>query len=120
MFRHLQLWESFAYSYPERNRFVGTLAHNKTLDYIVEQLETLGDYYEIVRQPWNTTIQVFSEGSLKVNSVAVPANPMDNTKNGTFAGLPLVWVNSYGCNGVCTASRLITRDSGTDSLALDL
>ena len=53
MAAHLKAWEAFADATPEGNRLAGGEAHNRTLEYIVEQLKNRGldDAYTVERQP---------------------------------------------------------------------
>jgi hypothetical protein len=52
---HAENIQNIAYGSPERNRVVGSIGHNLTIKYIVEQLQGL-DYYDIELQPFSTTI----------------------------------------------------------------
>ena len=97
---HEQAWEDFAFATPARNRYIGSKAHNQTIEYIVAQLNALGDYYTIEKQPFFTDMVINSTGTVTVNGDLKVGNAFDNTKNGSFTGLPLIWINSYGCNSV--------------------
>lgn len=69
--------------------------------YIVEKLEALGGYYEIEKQPYSTYIEFFNEAALTIDGNATDTErAFQFSKNATLEGLELVWVNSYGCNGV--------------------
>jgi hypothetical protein len=41
--------QSFAYSYPEQNRLMSGAAYNDTVNFLIEGLQELGDYYTVER-----------------------------------------------------------------------
>jgi hypothetical protein len=103
--QHLQTWQDLAYATPGRHRQVGSKGHNDSLADIVKKLEALGGYYSIEKQPFNTSLQVLAEANLTVSGTPIAALPMSYTKNGTLTGLPLIFVNSYGCNSVSHVNK---------------
>ena len=80
---------------------IGTQGHNDTLRYILRELLLKSDFYEFEQQPYSVRIQVFADGALNVSGKSIPANPMSNTRNGSFTDAPLVLVHKDGCNSVC-------------------
>ncbi|KAF2002514.1 putative leucine aminopeptidase 2 [Amniculicola lignicola CBS 123094] len=89
--------ESFAYSTAERNRLMGSIGHNKTVDYLKKELEKLGGYYDIKLEPFSSLTSIV-KGNLSINGV--PEDPYgiyDYSPAGDVTA-PLKVVANYGCN----------------------
>lgn len=97
--RHASKLEQFARSYPDGSRVAGSSAHNDTLQHIVDELRST-KYYHIEQQPYQIKSSVSSNSSLVINGQGVASTALTYTRNGTFENVPLVWSDSFGCNGV--------------------
>ena len=89
--------EDIAYSTSRRNRVHGSEGHHNSVEYFVEQLESLGDYYDVELQEFTTEATQQS-----VNKLSVGGEPLENeilsfSSNGTWSGVPLVPVANLGC-----------------------
>jgi Zn-dependent M28 family amino/carboxypeptidase len=98
LMRGAQQLQDFAYAYPDRNRVMGGKAHNDTVNWLKEELESTS-YYDVTLQPFsnyvqiNGTINTFSIGGKAINSTIFEYS-------GSTAGLvtlPLVVVSNVGC-----------------------
>lgn len=71
--RGAQQLQDFAYSYPDRNRIMGGKAHNDTVNWLKEELESTS-YYDVTLQPFsnyvmaNGTINSFTVDGEAVNA----------------------------------------------------
>ncbi|KAI0386856.1 Zn-dependent exopeptidase [Hypomontagnella monticulosa] len=90
--------EDIAYSTSYRNRVHGTEGHLNSVDYFVEQLKSLGDYYDIELQDFTTEVTIASKAELSIDGEAVEAGGFSFGNNGTWADTPLVTVANLGCN----------------------
>ncbi|KFA53805.1 hypothetical protein S40293_01704 [Stachybotrys chartarum IBT 40293] len=97
LYEHAEALQAIAYASPGRNRVAGSIGHNDTIDYIVEQLEALGDYYSIEVQPWNGQIQQSGEMSLFIDGVEYESQVVEFSSNASVADAPLVAVADLGC-----------------------
>ncbi|KAM0323156.1 hypothetical protein ACHAQA_009006 [Verticillium albo-atrum] len=95
---HAEAFSEIAYS-SEYFRLAGSTGYNETVDYIVENLEALGDYYDIEKQTYADIVEFFNEGAVTIDGEEVEAQTFQFSKNATLEGLELIWVNAYGCNG---------------------
>ncbi|KAI2602076.1 Zn-dependent exopeptidase [Hypoxylon sp. NC1633] len=93
-----QSLEDIAYATSRRNRVHGTEGHLSTVKYIVEQLESLGDYYDVEQQEYTTEVTLQSQAALSINGEAVEAATFSFGNNGTWTDEPLVPVANLGCN----------------------
>ncbi|KAG7105418.1 Leucine aminopeptidase 2 like protein [Verticillium longisporum] len=95
---HAEAFSDIAYD-SEYFRLAGSIGYNRTADYVVENLEALGDYYEIERQTYADVVEFFNEGAVTIDGEEVESQTFQFSKNATLEGLELIWVNAYGCNG---------------------
>lgn len=111
---HTQALEDIAYATSGRNRLIGTLGHNNTVSYIVEQLEALGDYYDIVLQPFSTEVVVKDSASLVLNGVNYSTQALGYSNSISLVDTAVVPVSDVGCSAVsepCTLyTEPVTRD----------
>ncbi|KAH7025986.1 uncharacterized protein B0I36DRAFT_152300 [Microdochium trichocladiopsis] len=89
--------QDIAYSTELRNRVVGTDGHKKTVQYITETLQSLGDYYTLEYQEVRTPATISSTSNLSVNGAEVEANILEFSNNGTWTDVPVVVVAELGC-----------------------
>ncbi|KAJ1326503.1 aminopeptidase Y [Microdochium nivale] len=89
--------QDLAYSTELRNRVVGTDGHKKTVEYIAETLESLGDYYTLEYQDVFTPATISSSSSLTIGGQTIEAGGLEFSNNGTWANLPVVPVAALGC-----------------------
>ncbi|KAI1806746.1 Zn-dependent exopeptidase [Daldinia bambusicola] len=90
--------EDIAYSTSRRNRVHGTEGHLNSVNYFVEQLKSVGDYYDIELQEFTTEVTVQSNASLSINGETIEAGGFSFGNNGTWVDKPLVPVANLGCN----------------------
>ncbi|KAI8966542.1 Zn-dependent exopeptidase [Daldinia sp. FL1419] len=90
--------EDIAYSTSRRNRVHGTEGHRNSVDYFVQQLKSLGDYYNIELQEFTTEVTIQSKASLSINGETLEAGGFSFGNNGTWTDKPLVSVANLGCN----------------------
>ncbi|KAI1380666.1 Zn-dependent exopeptidase [Hypoxylon crocopeplum] len=90
--------EDMAYATSRRNRVHGTEGHLNSVKYFVEQLESLGDYYDIELQDYTTEVTIQSQASLSINGETIEAGGFSFGNNGTWTDTPLVPVANLGCN----------------------
>lgn len=90
-----QQLQDFAYAYPDRNRVFGGQAHNDTVNFLAEVLESTG-YYDVEIQPF---VELFSGGnsSLTINGQATNQSLFTYTPSGQV-NASLVAVNNLGCD----------------------
>ncbi|EOD52192.1 Glycoside hydrolase family 47 [Neofusicoccum parvum] len=97
LYEHEAQLQSFAYAYPDRNRLMGSQAHNDTVTYVYNTLTAL-DYYDVTLQPWSSIVQSSGEASLAIDDAAVDsATLMDYSPSGNVTA-PLVAVSNQGCD----------------------
>ncbi|KAI1085000.1 Zn-dependent exopeptidase [Whalleya microplaca] len=89
--------EDIAYASPRRNRVHGTEGHLNSVKYFQEQLESLGDYYDIELQDFTTEVTLASQASLTINGETIDSGTFSFGNNGTWSDLPLVPVANLGC-----------------------
>ena len=65
--------EDIAYATSRRNRVHGSEGHHNSVKYFVEQLESVGDYYDIELQEFTTEATQQSVNALSVNGEALEA-----------------------------------------------
>lgn len=104
---HAEAFSDIAYD-SEYFRLAGSIGYNRTADYVVENLEALGDYYEIERQTYADVVEFFNEGAVTIDGEEVESQTFQFSKNATLEGLELIWVNAYGCNGVSNRHTALT------------
>ncbi|KAI0853276.1 Zn-dependent exopeptidase [Daldinia vernicosa] len=90
--------EDIAYSTSRRNRVHGTEGHLNSVNYFVEQLKSLGDYYNVELQEFTTEVTIQSKASLSINGETLEAGGFSFGNNGTWTDKPLVSVANLGCN----------------------
>ena len=98
---HAQALEDIAYSTPDRNRVMGSPGHQGTLDYLLEKLGQLSDYFDVSVQEFPV---VFWEGTGKLSvgdKTLGEINPFRYSPSESVSG-KLVHVDSNGCNSVST------------------
>jgi hypothetical protein len=104
LLEHAQKIQDIAFSTPQRNRLTGSVGHNRTVEYIIEQLsssEVLKQFYQITVQPWQSLSSKQAKGSLVVNSASlVSLQPARFSNRGEFKA-PLVLISQSGCITVC-------------------
>lgn len=100
LFAHAQALEDIAYATPGRNRRVASVGHNNTIQYIVDQLEALGGYYDIVIQPFDEVLQLSSFASLVANAVNYSTSALAWSPNVSLVDTPIVAVANSGCSQV--------------------
>ncbi|KAI0012479.1 Zn-dependent exopeptidase [Xylariaceae sp. FL0662B] len=89
--------EDIAYATSRRNRVHGTEGHLNSVEYFKEQLESVGDYYDIELQEFTTEVTIASEASFAVNGETIETGTFSFGNNGTWTGVPLVPVPNLGC-----------------------
>ncbi|KAI1416205.1 Zn-dependent exopeptidase [Hypoxylon sp. FL1857] len=90
--------EDIAYSTSRRNRVHGTDGHLNSVKYFVDQLNSLGDYYDVQLQDFTTEVTLESHAELSINGETVEAGGFSFGNNGTWTDTPLVTVANLGCN----------------------
>lgn len=90
-----QQLQDFAYAYPDRNRVFGGQAHNDTINFLADVLESTG-YYDVEIQPF---VELYSGGDalLTINGAATNATIFTYTPSGNI-NASLVAVNNLGCD----------------------
>lgn len=78
----------------------GTEGHLNSVNYFVEQLKSLGDYYNVELQEFTTEVTLQSKASLSINGETLEAGGFSFGNNGTWTDKPLVSVANLGCNAV--------------------
>lgn len=89
--------EDIAYATSRRNRVHGSEGHHNSVKYFVEQLESVGDYYDIELQEFTTEATQQSVNALSVNGEALEAEILSFSSNGTWSDVPVVPVANVGC-----------------------
>tara|TARA_R110002060_G_scaffold71605_2_gene80245 strand:- start:77 stop:409 length:333 start_codon:yes stop_codon:yes gene_type:complete len=89
--------EYFADNFPERNRQIGTPAHNLTINWLKNTLEQYGDYYKTYFQPY--TMLLHAAANLTVNKKPVEVYALGMSPSGKAKG-PLVHIPNLGCEKV--------------------
>lgn len=82
---------------------LSSLGHNNTVKYIKDQLEALDGYYDVVLQPFNTTLFVSGNATLVVNGVNYSSIPIDYSASISLANKTVVPVANLGCSAVSNA-----------------
>jgi len=77
---------------------MGSAGINKTVDYLVRELEATG-YYNVTRQPFESVVQQEGHGNLTVGGEAIQANVLSYSPSGN-ASTSIVVVANQGCTGV--------------------
>ena len=77
---------------------MGSAGINKTVDYLVRELEATG-YYNVTRQPFESVVQQEGHGNLTVGGDAIQANALSYSPSGN-ASTSIVVVANQGCTGV--------------------
>ncbi|KAI1142505.1 Zn-dependent exopeptidase [Hypoxylon sp. FL0543] len=90
--------EDIAYATPRRNRAHGTDGHLNSVKYFVEQLNSLGDYYDVQLQEFTTEVTIESHAALLISGETIEAASFEFGNNGTWTDTPLVAVANLGCN----------------------
>jgi carboxypeptidase Q len=70
------------------------------VEYISEQLNALGGYYDVQLQPWEGLSQQYGEISFTVNGAVYDAKVVEFSSNVTATDVPLVVVPNLGCDAV--------------------
>lgn len=70
------------------------------MEYISEQLNALGGYYDVQLQPWEGLSQQYGEISFTVNGAVYDAKVVEFSSNVTATDVPLVVVPNLGCDAV--------------------
>ena len=89
--------EDIAYATSRSNRVHGSEGHHNSVKYFVEQLESLGDYYDIELQEFTTEATQQSVNELSVNGEELEAEILSFSSNGTWSDVPVVPVANVGC-----------------------
>lgn len=97
---HTQALEDISYATPDRNRFVGSLGHNNTVQYIVDQLEALDGYYNVELQPFNTTLQVDSAVTFVSTIGNFTSEAFTYSSSVSLTDTAIVPVSNLGCSAV--------------------
>ncbi|KAF2720349.1 Zn-dependent exopeptidase [Polychaeton citri CBS 116435] len=87
--------EDIAFSTDESNRVMGSLGHNRTIDWITSQFDELKGYFTYEVQPF-AALYSHAEGNLTVNDVDQNGVPFEYTAGGDVAG-EIVMVEDFGC-----------------------
>lgn len=98
---HTKALQAIAFNTKARNRFTGTLGHNRTVDYLYKQLTdpSLGGYYNVTLQPFIARIMKSASGSLFEAGKNISINVADFSPSGTFQ-TSLALIPNRGCNQV--------------------
>ncbi|KAF9254562.1 putative leucine aminopeptidase 2 [Marasmius fiardii PR-910] len=99
LLQHAQVLQNFAFATPERNRLVGGVAHNQSVQYFYDTLTGLGDYYNVTLQPFSVLAYTAGNFSLNVDGAPAPANVglFEYSPNGNVTE-SLVPVANLGCS----------------------
>lgn len=90
---------------------VSSEGHNNTIKYIVDQLEALGGYYDVVLEPFNTTLQLSGNGSLTVNGVLYETTVLDFSPSVSVPNATIVPVANLGCDAVSFATETTVHET---------
>lgn len=88
-----RILEGFAYATPERNRQIFTPGHKATYEYIYNFMKDLS-VYDV---EYNEFVTQSSSGTLSVDGVLIPTEPMTFTPSGAPSG-KIVKVANIGCD----------------------
>ncbi|KAF2274170.1 Zn-dependent exopeptidase [Westerdykella ornata] len=92
-----QTLQDIAYSYPERNRVMGSNGHNDTVKFLVKELEALGGYYTVEKQKFTNLIQTNGTATLTIGGAETEWGMMEYSPSGNVTS-SLVVVNNLGCS----------------------
>ncbi|KAF2129136.1 Zn-dependent exopeptidase [Dothidotthia symphoricarpi CBS 119687] len=95
-----QKLQDIAYSYPERNRVMGSPGHNDTVNWLKAELESLDGYYDVELQEFWSYVMLSGE----INKFAV-----GNNSNVTAS------IFDYSASGNATASLVAVNDLGCEA-----
>lgn len=93
--------ESSIQEYGHPTRVTGSEGHNKTVDYIIEQLQLMSDYYTVDKQQFRVPFNRVNALSLSIDGVrpelllAFSLSP--STPDGKLVKAPLVLIGNNGC-----------------------
>ncbi|KAI2467526.1 Zn-dependent exopeptidase [Annulohypoxylon bovei var. microspora] len=90
--------EDIAYATSRRNRVHGTEGHLNSVQYFVDQLSSLGDYYDVQLQEFTTEVTLEAHAELSIDGETLEAGGFSFGNNGTWTDTPLVTVANIGCN----------------------
>ncbi|KAI1393680.1 uncharacterized protein F4822DRAFT_439643 [Hypoxylon trugodes] len=97
LLEHLQALQNIA-DENGGSRVTGSEGHNQTIEYIQDQLTSLGYYVEVQR--FEGLMQVEGHASVAVNGDLFDVEPIGWSPNGNFSDRPLIPVNGAGCRAV--------------------
>jgi len=86
--------QAIAYATPDRNRAIYTPGHERTIEWIYNQMKALGDYYDVyfhefqLAQPYGNFTT--SDGA-STNAIALTFSPLGSVT------APVVYVPNLGC-----------------------
>ncbi len=118
--------EDIAYSTPYRNRVHGSEGHHNSVKYFVDQLKSLGDYYDIELQEFTTESTLASSNALSINGESLESEILSFSSNGTWSDVPVVPVANLVCKPqdypetLSGAAALISRGNCTFLLKAQL
>ncbi|KAI0015165.1 Zn-dependent exopeptidase [Xylariomycetidae sp. FL0641] len=92
-----QALEDIAYATPARNRVHGSEGHLNTVQYIIDELKSVGDYWSIQQQPVTTEVLLGQESSLTIDGESFETGRFEFSNNGTWTDVPLVKIANHGC-----------------------
>ncbi|KAG7091941.1 hypothetical protein E1B28_008333 [Marasmius oreades] len=96
LLEHAKVLQGFAFATPERNRLIGSVAHNQTVQYIHDTLTHLGDHYDVTLQPFSVIAHTGGNYSLTIDGAPTNASLFEYSPNGSITEL-LVPVANLGC-----------------------
>ncbi|KAI1462637.1 Zn-dependent exopeptidase [Annulohypoxylon moriforme] len=89
--------EDIAYATSRRNRVHGTEGHLNSVQYFIDQLNSLDDYYDIQLQEFTTEVTLEAHAELSIDGEGLEAGGFSFGNNGTWTDTPLVNVANLGC-----------------------
>lgn len=103
LFKKAKILEDIAYATPDRNRAIGTLGHNHTVDYLEAYFSTpkMSAYYDFYKQGF--PLPKADKSILLLNDISMEAFAMVDAPSGKLTA-PLVLVPNLACNTVCVQS----------------
>jgi Zn-dependent M28 family amino/carboxypeptidase len=92
-----QKLQDIAYATEGRNRVMGSVGHNNTVKYLVDTLNSLGGFYKVETQKFQSLVMANGTGSLTVNNAVVDTELFEYSPSGQVTA-DLVVVNNFGCD----------------------
>lgn len=107
MYKKAEIIQDFAYRSATKNRVIGSVGHQDTVDYIVKQIKKYPDYYTVETQ--GVPLSLGRNATLTADGKAIEAYAVDLAPAGSVSG-DLVNVPNLGCEEVSSIHSNIEVD----------